>query len=139
MGIFSFGFVSKVSVRISLCIHWDFLKLGNKWCVWTFPLLTLNKNMPAGLWNFTQLTYTCSKSTIETLLCEILCEISSKLTIKTPKRRHWRRSGVFIVNFEHISHPFSSVSIVMVTTSWKILECPGILFLPWKILEKNPK
>ena len=27
------------------------------------------------------------------------CEICSKLTIKTP-----RRSGVFIVNFEHISH-----------------------------------
>ena len=32
------------------------------------------------------------------------CEISSKLTIKTPKRRHWLCSGVFIVNFEHISH-----------------------------------
>ena len=30
------------------------------------------------------------------------CEICSKLTIKTPERR--RRSGVFIVNFEHISH-----------------------------------
>ena len=29
-------------------------------------------------------------------------EICSKLT--TPERRHWRRSGVFIVNFEHISH-----------------------------------
>ena len=28
------------------------------------------------------------------------CEICSKLTIKTPERRH----GVFIVNFEHISH-----------------------------------
>ena len=28
----------------------------------------------------------------------------SKLTIKTPERRYWRRSGVFIVNFEHISH-----------------------------------
>ena len=28
----------------------------------------------------------------------------SKLTIETPERRHWRRSGVFIVNFEHISH-----------------------------------
>ena len=28
-----------------------------------------------------------------------------KLTIKTPVvRPHWRRSGVFIVNFEHISH-----------------------------------
>ena len=32
------------------------------------------------------------------------CEISSKLTIKTLERRHWRRSSVFIVNFEHISH-----------------------------------
>ena len=31
------------------------------------------------------------------------CEICSKLTIKTPERR-WHRSGVFIVNFEHISH-----------------------------------
>ena len=28
----------------------------------------------------------------------------SKLTIKTPKPRQWHRSGVFIVNFEHISH-----------------------------------
>ena len=28
----------------------------------------------------------------------------SKLTIKTPEQHHWRRSGIFIVNFEHISH-----------------------------------
>ena len=32
------------------------------------------------------------------------CKICSKLTIKTPERRHWRRSAVFIVNVEHISH-----------------------------------
>ena len=32
------------------------------------------------------------------------CEIWSKLTIKTPEQRQWRCSGVFIVNFEHISH-----------------------------------
>ena len=32
------------------------------------------------------------------------CEICSKLTIKTPELRNWHRSGVFIVNFEHISH-----------------------------------
>ena len=32
------------------------------------------------------------------------CEICSKLIIKAPGRRHWRRFGVFIVNFEHISH-----------------------------------
>ena len=32
------------------------------------------------------------------------CEICSKLTIKTPERRQRQRSGVFTVNFEHISH-----------------------------------
>ena len=32
------------------------------------------------------------------------CEICSKLTIETPERRQWCRSGVFIVKFEHISH-----------------------------------
>ena len=31
-------------------------------------------------------------------------EIYSKLTIKTPERRHLRHSGVFIVNSEHILH-----------------------------------
>ena len=31
------------------------------------------------------------------------CEIRSKLTIKTPERRQWRRSGIFAVNFERIS------------------------------------
>ena len=32
------------------------------------------------------------------------CEICSKLTIETPERRQWRLSGIFIVNFENISH-----------------------------------
>ena len=31
------------------------------------------------------------------------CEIYLELTIKTPEQRHWLCSGVFIVNFEHIS------------------------------------
>ena len=30
------------------------------------------------------------------------CEICSKLTIKIPEQRHCRRSGIFIVNFEHV-------------------------------------
>ena len=32
------------------------------------------------------------------------CEIFSKLTIKIPERRQWRRFDVFIVNFDYISH-----------------------------------
>ena len=31
------------------------------------------------------------------------CEIWLKLTLKTPERRQWFRSGVFIINFEHNS------------------------------------
>ena len=34
------------------------------------------------------------------------CEICSKLTIEIPERRQWRRTGIFIINFEHTSHLF---------------------------------
>ena len=43
------------------------------------------------------------------------CEICSKLTIKTPKRRHWRRFGVFIINFEHI--PYLVLVFLLLTLS----------------------
>ena len=48
------------------------------------------------------------------------CEICSKLTIKTPEGHHWGRSGVFIVNFEHISHRFrvSNVNFEHVNAGW---------------------
>ena len=49
------------------------------------------------------LRFTCSKSPSETLKKGVK---HSKLTIKTPEHRHWRRSGVFIVNFKHISYLF---------------------------------
>ena len=29
-----------------------------------------------------------------------------KVTIKTPERRHWGRSGVFNINFGHVSQQF---------------------------------
>ena len=38
-------------------------------------------------------------------------ELYLKLRVKTSEWRDWRRSGVFIVEFEHISHCFSSASI----------------------------
>ena len=47
-------------------------------------------------------SFTGSKLTIKTTRTRR--EIWSKLTIKARERRHWCRSGVFIVNFELISH-----------------------------------
>ena len=41
-----------------------------------------------------------------------MCNICSKLTIKTPERRHLRRPDAFIVNFEHISHKMFSCFLV---------------------------
>ena len=32
------------------------------------------------------------------------CEICLKLKLKTPKERQWRRSSIFTINVEHISH-----------------------------------
>ena len=84
----------------------------------------------------TQLTFTCSKSTVETPdkgvkrirryqypanICLFKvndinhrkkCGISSKRTVQTPERCQCRRSDVFVVNFKHIFTPFSRVSIV---------------------------
>ena len=34
----------------------------------------------------------------------IRSKICLNLTIKTPERSHWHRSGAFIINFEHLSH-----------------------------------
>ena len=99
-------------------------KNGQKKCLnrpyyFEFFLVCFPQNLPGQfciLCHITQPAFTCSKLTTEAL--EQRCEICSKLTIKTPKRRYWRRFGVlrrfgvFIVNFEHISHLCSIVSIV---------------------------
>ena len=48
-------------------------------------------------------------------------KICSKLTIKTPERHHLHPSGVFVVNFEHIS----SVSVdnfEQVIAGWVVTE-----------------
>ena len=56
---------------------------------------------------------TCHKSSVNIYLFKVnsrntrkTCEIWLKLTIKTPEPRHERRSGIFVVNFEHISQFF---------------------------------
>ena len=56
------------------------------------------------------------------------CEVCSKLTVKTPERRHWRRSGVFIVNFNHISHfflEFLLLTLNKLNVSWEAIIFSG--------------
>ena len=67
------------------------------------------------------------------------CEIYSKLTIKTPERCQWYRSGVFIVNFEHISHLVlvSIVNFEHVNADWVGLVDQN--FLLFSILFQNNK
>ena len=90
-----------------------------------FPLLTLSINLFAGKfitlkshyrrYRLKRINYALSqnKFTAYIYLFKVnnrktrrRCEICSKLTIKTEERRQWGRFGVFIVNFEHITHLF---------------------------------
>ena len=70
-----------------------------------------------------QLIFTCSKSTIETL--KKRCEIRSKLTTKTPERRHylqWRHYRQW-----HISHLFLVFLLLTLFVSWGV----RILYVIW--------
>ena len=43
------------------------------------------------------------------------CEICSELTMQTPERHQWCGSGVFVVNFEHISHLVLSFLLLLLS------------------------
>ena len=68
----------------------------------TFSFASLSSSFPAA-----KRMFKCNNRNSRTR-----CEICSKLVIKTPERRDWRHSGVFIVNFEHIFTLCSSIYIV---------------------------
>ena len=56
------------------------------------------------------------------------CEICSKLTIKTPERRHWHRSGVFFVIFEHTSH-LAPVLLHTLKSDSTAIKLPNFFFV----------
>ena len=49
-----------------------------------------------------------------------MCEICSKLTIKTPERLRWRRSGVFIEYSEHILQIIIEFSLLTVKNKCRL-------------------
>ena len=88
--------VRKVVVKLDFCWYvmilaivasFFFLPESNLSSIYLFIRISLNKCFPAGIY----LLKVNSRST------RTSCEICSKLTIKIS-------SGIFIVNFEHISH-----------------------------------
>ena len=58
------------------------------------------------------------------------CEICSTLTVTILERRHWRRSGVFTFNFEHISRLF----LVLILSALYLFPGTGFVL---KILSEN--
>ena len=69
--------------------HFAAIKVSNILSMWFKNLM-----IPAGKYMFK----------VNNRNTRIKREICSKLTIMSPERRYWRRYGVFIVNFEHVSH-----------------------------------
>ena len=95
--------------KVGLHLYWT---ISKKWCIFDFlpqfcdldlePCL-MKKNMwinksPNPIGNY---IFKVNNRNTRTRY-----EICSKFTIKTPERCQWRRrcSGVFTVNFEHVSH-----------------------------------
>ena len=82
--------------KINTCEIWDIP--SRNFC---FSFKNISYNSGVNLNVLSQPAFTCSKVNTRTM-----CEICSKLTIKTPERRYWRYftpcSSIFIVNFEHV-------------------------------------
>ena len=92
---------------------WRIIVSFTNWKSWYDCELRLNNCNP-------QLTFICSKSAVETL--EKGVKICSKLTIKTPEERYWRRSGGYTVYFEHISHLFP-VFVFLILNKQMLARC----------------
>ena len=111
-----------MSVQFTPCVQGEPREIETTFCfgssyVWYLTILTINQHsllflLPTKLpQNIYVGVYSTQDSDpvgncmlkVNNRNTRTMCEISSKLTIKTPERRHWRRLGVFI-NFEHIWH-----------------------------------
>ena len=58
------------------------------------------------------------------------CETCSKFTIKTTETRQWHRFGIFIFNFEHVSHLF--LVFLLLTLTWMAINV--CKFRTWMVI-----
>ena len=94
--VISFLFSGLITQSIPLRI------VGSTYFIWTLGNISPFINLPASIYLLKVNHRNTGKR----------CEICSKLTLKTPERRHWRHSGGVIINFEHISHLFLEFLLV---------------------------
>ena len=91
-----FNYLSDWLVYLSIQ-NWLFLKLEHNWAFWT------TDSSEISIASFSKGPANIYFSKINTRNTRKSCGICPEFTIKIPERRQWRLSGVFIVNFEHIS------------------------------------
>ena len=100
----------------------DMSDKGLNWPGWSEEIFQTNicekSPIPAGIYLFK----------INNRNTRTICEIYSMLTIKTPKRRQWRRSGLFIVNSLNRFHIFFLCSHCWF---WTNAGCVKVIFLAY--------
>ena len=95
--------------------NWIILLVFQKDCLWrhgtvylhicaTFYGFLIFKNLSLGKTYLIEITASIYLFKVNYRNTRTRCEVCSKLTIRITERRYWRRSGIFIVNFEHIWH-----------------------------------
>ena len=84
----------------TLCCHVLLLETNCACCVWSDSFIHLLNQFHSNNLANSYLFKVNKRKTGR------ICKICSKLTITIPEWRNWHRSGVFIINFEHISHFF---------------------------------
>ena len=87
-----FFYFNNLVMLVQKLAHTDILKINVIKISKQWPIRTLDdlEIIPAGNYMFK----------VNNRNTRARCEVCSKLIIKIPGRRHWRRSGVFIVNLE---------------------------------------
>ena len=118
--------IFKISFRRNIHISLRFTYILSILNIWAYFLRAADSNLPTNTYLFKFNSRNNRKS----------CGTCSKVTIKTQERCQWYRSGVSIVNLDHISHLF----LVFILLTLQLHRQGSFMFLQftfWIILMKK--
>ena len=116
--IFLYFYITSADVTWHISSNIMEIVYGQKW-------FKINSQIQKILWP----TSTCSLK-VNNGKIRTMSYICTKLLRKTPEWCHWRRSGIFIVNFEQILHIFWCFHILLWTREYQL---SGFLVKHWKL------